>query len=422
MILKGNIIYMCDKDTMIIRDKHYLIIQNRLVKGVFETVPERYQYEEIIDYGDKLIIPGMSDLHVHAPQYAFRGMGMDMELLEWLNEHAFLEEEKFSDEEYSNKAYKMFAEDLLQSPTTRACIFGTIHKESTYALAKMLDEMEMITHVGKVNMDRNSSISLQENTIESIKDTEWYIRTVIENCKNTKPIITPRFVPSCTDELMIMLAELREKYNLGVQSHLSENPTEVEWVLSLNRGAKHYGDAYDMFGLFGGNHKAIMAHCVYSGEEEMERMKENNVYVAHCPNSNFNLASGMAPIRKYLQKGIKVGLGSDIAGGTSISLFRAMQDAIIASKMNWRYLDSDKKPISSEEAFYMATMGGGSYFGKVGSFLEGYEADVLILNDEKYKCPHSLNSKERLERLIYLAESDVILEKYVRGKSIYKRN
>ncbi len=234
-----------------------------------------------------------------------------------------------------------------------------------------------------------------------------------------KPIITPRFVPSCSDQLMAGLGQLRKQYDLPVQSHLSENPEEVALVKGLNPRAEFYGDAYDMFGLFGGGFSTVMAHCVYSTEAEIERMKQNGIYVAHCANSNFSLASGIAPIRKYMDYGLNVGLGTDTAGGFSISMFRAIQDTVAVSKIYWRMKGKSCKPLSFAEAFYLATMGGGSFFGdKIGSFLPGYEADILVLDDLYDQCSLELNIRQRLERICYLADSNTIIAKYIKGKLV----
>lgn len=421
MVIKGNILYMADINHLCVQENGCLVVKNGLVKGVYEKLPVAFENEEIRDYTDRLIIPGMTDLHVHAPQYAFRGLGMDMELLDWLEQYAFVEEMKYAGDDYAEKAYDIFTRDLLESPTTRACIFATAHKDATLKLAGKLEKSGLVTYVGKVNMDRNSIEGLQENTEQSLKDTRCFIDEMQQNYKFSMPMLTPRFVPSCTDALMEGLGALQKEYQLPVQSHLSENLSEIEWVAELNPRSKHYGDAYEMFGLFGGNHRAVMAHCVYSKEEEMQLMKKNGVYVAHCPNSNVSLASGIAPIRKYLENGLQIGLGTDVAGGFSLSMFHAIKDAVSVSKLYWRLCDNKAKPLSTKEAFYLATMGGGSFFGKVGSFLEGYEADILVLDDTKYKTPRKLSCEERLERLCYLADSDVVCAKFVQGREVYTR-
>jgi len=154
---------------------------------------------------------------------------------------------------------------------------------------------------------------------------------LVKSCyhyKNVKPILTPRFIPTCSDALMEKLSLLQKKYHLPAQSHLSENLGEIQWVSELCPDTAFYGEAYAKHGMFGGSCKTIMAHCVYSNEAEIALMKAQGVFVAHCPESNTNLLSGIAPVRTYLDQGIHTGLGSDMAAGTSLSIFKAMAMAI----------------------------------------------------------------------------------------------
>lgn len=417
-IMKGNIIFSKDKSELNVQKHAYLVCVDGLCAGVFETLPEKYQDLPCEDYEDCLIIPGMTDLHVHAPQYSYRGLGMDMELIDWLNAHAFPEERKFTDLEYAKRAYSIFVNDLVKSTTTRACIFGTLHKEATLLLMELLEDTGMKAYVGKVNMDRNSPEILREESVEEAsKITEQWILEA-ERFDNVRQILTPRFIPSCSDELMREISRLQKKYELPMQSHLSENLGEIEWVKELCPDSKFYGDAYDQFELFGGECPTIMAHCVHSSEEEIALMKEKNVFVAHCPQSNTNIASGIAPIRIYLDKDMKVGLGSDVAGGAHLSIMRAMTDAIQCSKLRWRMYDQSLKPLNFEEAFYLATKGGGEFFGKVGSFEEGYEFDALVLDDENLPHPQELTLKERIERIVYLGDDRNVKSKYVAGRLV----
>lgn len=218
---------------------------------------------------------------------------------------------------------------------------------------------------------------------------------------------------------MEMLHVIQHEYHLPVQSHLSENQGEIAWVRELCPNAKHYGDAYHHFGLFGGpGCPTIMAHCVYSEGDELELMKQQ-VFVAHCPASNTNLSSGIAPVRRFLQQGVPVGLGSDVAGGTHTSIFRAMADAIQVSKLRWRLVDDSLAPLTAAEAFYLGTAGGGAFFGKVGSFLPGYEFDALVINDSRYTPSGTLSIMERLERSIYLADERDFQYKFVQGRQIF---
>ena len=419
--LKGTICFSTDQNHLSLCENSYIICERGRCAGVFPEIPGRFSGIPVRDTGNSLIIPGLIDLHLHAPQYAFRGMHMDLELLDWLNTVTFPEEARYQDPSYAKKAYSIFAEDMRKSATTRASVFGTLHRESTELLMDLMEQTGLITYIGKVNMDRNSPDELREKDARtSSEDTVQWLRDIAGKYKNTKPILTPRFIPSCTDELMKLLADIQRTYCLPVQSHLSENQGEIAWVKELCPDSAFYGDAYDHFGLFGGETcPTIMAHCVYSSNEEIALLHKRGVFVAHCPQSNTNLSSGIAPVRKYLDKGLHMGLGTDIAGGHSLSMLRAVADAIQVSKLRWKLVDESLKPLSLEEAFYLATMGGGAFWGKTGSFLEDYEFDAVILSDEQIPCPHSLTPLERLERLIYLGDDRCVTGKYVSGNKIF---
>lgn len=419
-ILKGNIVYSQDKEKLRVLEDHYLISENGLVKGVYANLPAEYEALPVKDYGECLIIPGLIDLHVHAPQYAFRGMGMDMELLEWLETNTFPEEAKYQNLEYAGNAYQIFTQNLKKSATTRACIFGTIHRDATLLLMDQLEQSGLVTYVGKVNMDRNCPDYLREESAEEsgLETVEWIKDVLHRKYQNTMPILTPRFTPSCSDELMENLKKIQLYYQIPVQSHLSENPGEIAWVKELCPWSEFYGDAYDRFGLFGADCRTVMAHCVYSGAEERQRMKENGVFIAHCPESNLNLSSGVAPVRTFLEEGLRIGLGSDVAGGSTENLFQAMALAVQASKMRWRMQDDSLRPLTLEEVFYMGTRGGGEFFGNVGSFEPGFELDAVVLDDTRLLHPQTLDVRARLERMIYLADEREVRAKYVRGKEI----
>ncbi|HEX9025996.1 MAG TPA: guanine deaminase, partial [Clostridium sp.] len=378
---------------------------------------EKYKNIKIEDYGDNLIIPGFVDLHTHAPQFAIKGIGYDKELIPWLETYTFPEEAKFEDISYAKKVYKEFVDELYNEGTTRVVIFATIHIEATEVLMDLLEEKGIVSYVGKVNMDRNCPDTLMEDSNESINNTIQWIQNCNEKYKFVKPIITPRFVPSCTSYLMNELGNIAMKNNLPVQSHLSENLSEIDWVKELHPECENYGDTYNKFNLFGQT-KTIMAHCVHLTEEEINTIAKNEVVVAHCPTSNVNLSSGIAPISKLLRKNIKIGLGSDIAGGENLSMFAVMACAIRMSKLRKVCLNNDEKPLTLQEVFYLATKGGGKFFGKVGSFEEGYEFDALVIDDENLWKVNKGSIEERIERLVYLGDKKNIITRYVGGREI----
>ena len=425
-VLKGHICYSESKNELITRENAYVVCIDGKSKGVFSELPQQYAALPLKDYGDCLIVPGMTDLHIHAPQYAFRGMCMDLELMDWLNRYTFPEEAKYMELEYAERAYAIFVNALKASATTRAVVFATRHRPATELLMKLMEESGIASYVGKVNMDREAAeVLVEESAAVSASETVQWIEAVKEKYTNTKPILTPRFIPCCSDTLMEHLRQIQMAYGLPVQSHLSESPGEIDFVHFLRPDNAFYGEAYNDYDLFGKNEdnqtdvKTVMAHCVWSTDEEIDLMRKNGVFVAHCPASNMNLSSGIAPIRKYLDLGMNIGLGTDVAGGHSDSIFRAITDAIQVSKMYWRYVDQTMKPITFPEAFYMATLGGGAFFGAVGSFAEGYAFDAVVLDDTALVHPQELSVSERLERAVYLGlDTHGIRAKYVNGEKI----
>lgn len=421
MILKGDICYCNTPDELITIENGYIVCEGETVAGVYRQIPDKYITYPVKDYSSKLIIPGLVDLHTHAPQYAFRGLGMDVQLLDWLDNYTFPEESKYNQLDYAERAYTLFVNALTKSATTRALIFATLHTPATLCLMEKLEKTGLVTMVGNVSMDRNCPESLRQESAEAAYiSTKSWIETSLDSFKRTKPIITPRFIPTCSSELMQKLKTLQRDYSLAVQSHLSENHGEIEWVKALYPNVRTYAHAYEQFGLFGSdNVPTVMAHCVWSEGEEEQLLLQNGIYVAHCPGSNTHLSSGIAPIRRFLSKGIKVGLASDLAGGSHLSIFRAMSDAVEVSKMYWRLVNQDYKPLTLKESFYLATAGGGSFFGNVGKFKAGYEFDAVIIDDSKIPATYPLSIEDRLARVVYYSDNSCITQKYVRGKEVF---
>lgn len=406
---KGNIIFTKTEDKFEIYENQYLIVKDgRVVEIVEEIDSDAY---EVYDYSDQLIIPGFVDLHTHAPQYRNSGIGLDQELLPWLKNYTFKEESKFENREYAEKIYDKFVEELLKNGTTNVVLFGTLHNESNKLLIDILENKKIEAFIGNVNMDQETPTSLSEETEHSIEKT--YEILEYTKGKRIESIVTPRFVPSCTSELMDRLGDIAKKQKLPIQTHMSENKKEVELVKKLYPWIDNYIDVYEKYKLI--NSQTIFAHCVHSTMEERKKIRDYGAYVAHCPNANFNLASGIMPLRKFLEEGINVGLGTDVAAGHTLSIFDVMKSALQASKMKW-YEDQTLSPVTTSEVFYLATKGGGKFFGNVGSFEKGYQFNALILKDE-YDL-FELSLEERIEHLIYAGDDRVIQKVFINGEEV----
>ncbi|TCU77151.1 guanine deaminase [Tissierella praeacuta] len=417
MVLKGNVAFTPTKEKFETHENSYIIVENGKIVDICKDLENSYKDYPLKDFSDKIIIPGFVDLHLHAPQYPNRGLGLDKELIPWLETYTFPEEGKYNDLDYSKKIYSRLINELWRVGTTRAVVFSSIHKESTKLLLDMFIESGLGAYIGKVNMDRNTAEYLMENTRTSIVDTEEILKEYMNKSSLVKPIITPRFAPTCSEELLENLGNLAVDYKIPVQSHLSENRSEVTWVKELFPESKNYASVYNYFNLFGQT-KTIMAHCIYNTDEEIELMAQNGVYAAHCPYSNYNLSSGIMPVRKFLNKGVSVGLASDISGGNSLSIPNIIAGTIQASKMTWLNTGEELVPLTFSEGFFLGTKGGGSFFGKVGSFEKGYDFDALIIDDSTLSDIDELTIEERLQRFIYIGDDRHIMERYVQGVKI----
>lgn len=414
LILKGNIISAEKYGELNIVENGYLVSNNGIIEGVFKTLPQEYQNNKIVDYGDKLIMQSFSDMHLHAPQYPMLGMGMDLPLLDWLNTYTFPVEANFKNTDFARKIYHELALKLIKNGTTRVAMFSSLHKEATLILMDELERAGICGYVGKVNMDRNGGIDLQEETQESIDETiDWLKKS---NFKHIKPIITPRFTPSCTNELMEALGKIIKEYNLPIQSHLSENTSEVSWVKELHPDCPEYFDTYVKYGMW--NNKTLMAHCVHSSPRELKSMKDNGVYVVHCAASNQNLMSGYAQIKKMVDDGINVVLGSDIAGGDYLSMFDNVAATIRASKAR-NILDNwETGFLTVSQAYYLGTSAANKFFDEKPGFAKGNKLHCLILDDSKLVSARKLTIKERFERSIYNRQDDAIISVYSEGRKV----
>lgn len=415
-VIKGNFIFTKEKESFEVCENSFMVVDNGVIVSLSKNLSEQYDRVTIEDFGDRLIIPGFVDLHLHASQWPNRGVGYDEELLPWLNKYTFPLEATFKNLEIADQHYSSFIQNLINVGTTRACIFATRHLEATRLLISKLKDSGIGAFVGKVNMDRNADESLVENTKDSINET---LDLINEDLSNPDPLVhymlTPRFVPSVTPELMTELGKMAEKYDLPIQSHLDENLDEIAWVNRLHPTIPSFAQVYEHFHLLR-SYKTIMAHCIHMTDEEIRLLKDRHIYIAHCVASNSNLSSGIMPLRKYLDNDMLIGLGSDIAGGHTLDMRENMVLTIQASKLYYT-THHEYKPISLSEAFYLATKGGGSFFGKVGSFEKGYEFDALVIEDN----PSDESVIRRLERFIYTGTPENIVRRYVRGKRMEKQ-
>ena len=414
--LKGNIIEALSPDILGIHPNSYLVLEDGRIEGIYSALPEGMSEAVTTDFQDALILQSFADMHLHAPQYEITGTGMDRPLLQWLEAYAFPTEARYADPDYAREKYKVLAHDLIHNGTTRVAMFSSLHTDATLILMEELEKAGVTGYVGKVNMDRNAPPYLCETTEESEKETlRW-----LEGCKrftHIRPILTPRFAPSCTEQLLAFLGKVKAEYDLPVQSHLSENLNEIALVGELFPDCPQYWEVYDKFGLF--DSKTLMAHCVHSDGRERAAMRLRGVHPVHCASSNNSLMSGISPVAQMLREEQAVCLGSDVSGGTTLSMLRTMANSISASKDRGSMIQDPAQAISVEQAYYMATGAGQSFLGHGTGFSRGEMLHAVVLDDTCLPKLSNITLKERLLRAVYRLDDRHIRAVYSEGVRLF---
>jgi guanine deaminase len=355
---------------------------------------------------------------------------MELQLLDWLETYTFPCESAFKDVDYASKVYEKVISRFLSNGTTTCSWFATIHLGACQKLVDIIETLGQRAYVGKVNMDQNSPDYYIESTNTSLKDTRTFIE-YIQNKENAliTPVITPRFAISCSSSLMHGLGELAKSYKVPIQSHLCENHNEINFTMELFKDSKNYTSVYDDHALL--NENTYMAHCVHLTDEEVELMAARKAGVAHCPNSNFSLHSGVCDVRRFLAKGVKVGLGTDVAGGFSPSMLDAVRSTFFASKtqkiIHRDFLqDADYVPLSPPELLYLATLGGAQVLNlqdTIGNFKVGKAFDALWvdLNGGSVDLIGAETTLQKVEKFLFNASDQNLKHVYVQGRRVSGR-
>ncbi|NWX29402.1 GUAD deaminase, partial [Notiomystis cincta] len=358
----------------------------------------------------EFFMPGLVDTHIHAPQYSFTGTRVDLPLLQWLTSYTFPTEAKYEDSGFAEEVYTRVVRRTLKNGTTTACYFATIHTDSSLLLADITDKFGQRAFVGKVCMDMNDSVpQYREITADSVQETERVTDTKMCDTQplsccfqypRVQPIVTPRFGPSCTEELLSALGNVAQAHDLRVQSHISENEEEVKLVENMFPAYQNYTELYDKNKLL--TSKTLMAHACHLSEEELKLFSLRGAAISHCPNSNFSLRSGVLNVRKVLEHNVKLGLGTDVAGGYSASMLDAIRKTMMASN-SLQINKVNETGLTLEEAFQLATLGGSQALGLddvIGNFEVGKEFDALLINTKASDSPFDLFSADDFEVII----------------------
>jgi guanine deaminase len=374
----------------------------------------------IDDYRDKLIVPGFIDSHLHYPQ-AEMVAAFGEQLLDWLDRYTFPTEQKYHDNDYAREMAQFFLEQLLRNGTTTAMVFGSVHPQSIDALFRQASNINMRLIAGKVMMDRHAPDGLLETVQQSVQQTHELIMRW-HNHQRLSYALTPRFAPSCSREMLAAVQTMRQAYpDLYLQTHLSENRDELDWVKRLFPEFPHYLGIYHHFGLTG--KRSIFAHCLHLSDSEWQCLHETNSRIAFCPTSNLFLGSGLFDLEKVWQHDIALSIGTDIGAGTTFNMLETLADAYkIAQLRHYR--------LSPFEAFYHATLGGAKALDiddKVGNFTPGKEADLVVLQPavgalQQLRQENSQSLEEKLFALMMLGDDRNIFCTLVDGDVVYQRD
>lgn len=382
------------------------------------TLPEDV---EVTHYPNCLIMPGFIDCHVHYPQTEIIGV-YGKHLLDWLHKYTFIAEQNFTDSEHARATAKVFLRESIRCGTTTSSVFCTVNPTSVDAFFEESNKLNMRNIAGKVLMDRNAPQELLETPQQGYEQTQELIDRWHLNGRSLYSV-TPRFAPTSSPQQMELTGAVwRENPGTYLQSHVSENASEVEWASELFPEQKGYVDVYAHYGQLG--ERSILGHGVHLSEDEYQVLHDTGTAIAHCPTSNLFLGSGLFEIEKAMrpERPVRVGLATDLGAGTNFSQLVTMSEAYKVAQLTGYAL-------SAHHAYYLATRGAAHALyldDKIGSIEVGMEADLTVLDLKAtpvlgYRMKHTNNLEEALFVLMTLGDDRTSCATYVAGERVYSR-
>ncbi|XP_035911504.1 guanine deaminase [Anopheles stephensi] len=455
-VFVGQIVHCKSLDELELFEDGFVAVNDGKIESVglrsqLDALPASESYERILLSPSQFLLPGLIDCHIHAPQVPNIGLGLDKPLLEWLESYTFPLEANYRDVEFASRVYKYVVNTTINHGTTTACYFGSIFTETNKILADEMVRQGQRGFVGKVSSNRMCpDFYVECDTETSVKDNVNFIRYVTGlNSELVSPIVTPRFAITCDEELLRELGKLAKQYRLNIQTHVSENLGEIETVKQQFPGAPHYSGVYDEVGLL--TDRTVLAHGVHLEEAELRVLSARGTSIAHCPSSNTNLGSGFCDVLRLLNARVKVGLGTDVSGGSDMSILAAMRAALgVSQHLNFMKTQDVKGtgrveqgaakdgakyiPLTYQQALFLATLGGAQALAldkQVGNFETGKQFDALLIDTDRqpiggYKLPQSLTKEktkvqlllELVQKFVYVGDDRNIVGVYVAGKQI----
>nr|WRH23602.1 guanine deaminase [Naematelia aurantialba] len=344
------------------------------------------------------VLPTYTDLHLHAPQYLYAGTGLDLPLMQWLDRYAYRAEERVdADPQLAKRVYGRLCERLVAAGTGCVSFFGSLSVDSNMILAECVQEAGLRGFIGKLSMDQSprptygeASTDVSLSSVTAFLDRmSALVAPFPPHERLVEPILTPRFVPTCSDALLAGLAKISADRGVRVQSHMCESRDQIAWV--ENTRGKRDEDVWDEAGLLGD--KTLQAHVTSLPPALISKLKDRGVTCAHCPLSNAYFSDAQFPLREALDADVKVGLGSDIAGGYALSIETAMRQAVVTARLRegarreievsgtaMAHADSQNQSLRVDwiESLYIATRGGKKAMGMGGCLEVGMEFDAQL--------------------------------------------
>jgi len=378
-------------------------------------VPDNAQH---IYIEDKLVVPGFVDTHVHYPQTGMIA-SYGSQLLDWLERYTFPEEMRFSDPEVAAETSRFFLDQLLSNGTTTALVFGTVHPQSVDAFFAEAQQRNLRMICGKVMMDRHAPTELLDTPESSFIDSQalidrWHGKDRLGYA------VTPRFAPTSSPEQLAIASRLLDS-NPGVHlhTHLAENADECHWVGSLFPETQDYLAVYERYNLV--RKRSVFAHGIHLSDSAWKRLATADAAVAHCPCSNLFIGSGLFDLRAAQKHTVKLGLGTDIGGGDSMSILRNINEA-------YKIQQLQNHTLTPAHAFYLATLGGARALdldAAIGNFAVGKEADFLVIDEKAtpllaLRTSNQTEWRDRLFSLLMLGDERCIEQTWIMGKRYFR--
>lgn len=340
--------------------------------GTADALRAAHPQARVTDYGDCLISAGFVDAHVHYAQTAIIA-SWGKRLIDWLESYTFPEEMRFGDPAYAREVADRYLDLTLANGTTTVCTYGTIHPESVHAFFDAARGRNLRVFAGKTCMDRNAPDRLRD-TVQSAYDDSKRLLEKWHGVDRLSYVITPRFSPTSTPEQLAALGALwREHPDCLMQTHLSEQTDEIEWVQALFPQSRDYLDTYEAQGLL--REGAVFGHAIHLTERERARLLDAGASVVHCPTSNTFIGSGLFDMG-LARTSLRVGLATDTGGGSSFSMLRTMAAAYEVGQLR-------RDPLPPSHLWWLATQGSARALlaeDRIGNIAPGMEADLVVID------------------------------------------